>query len=326
MFVRMFPWPSQALTASVNLILAGARKHTWLPRRTKYGGRKKAKNQTDRQQRGHLGHTRCKPAAKARPSIKGGLFVFSQEGEMIRTSTKINAAQDRIYSRCGEVGRSSPHNHINPYPYKEPVMDQTTEFTDAQDTVGTNLDETSTETSTTPSDAQAQEGAPADTAESQDASETQDSAQAKVEPSDGAKAASTTKARKPKKARVLSRERIDEIADEMTKHADAGHFADGRIPVDHASKHFNITVPLVERVFIQAITEHGLSGYKLDYGNDGSGKGSNECYIDDRGMILIGKSIIEGFNSKSDLGCKFEKGDKFTVTCSDNEIVLTIKR
>ena len=153
----------------------------------------------------------------------------------------------------------------------------------------------------------------------------QDPTQATAENADVMEA-SATKVRKPKKVRTLTRERVNEIAAEMAKHAVEGHFTDNLIPVSLVAEHFNITVSLVERIFIQAFSEHGLAGYKLDYGTDGTGKGSDECYIDDRGMILIGKSIIESFNSKSDLGCKFEKGDKFTATCSENEIVLTIKR
>jgi hypothetical protein len=153
----------------------------------------------------------------------------------------------------------------------------------------------------------------------------QDPTQATAENADVMEA-SATKVRKPKKVRTLTRERVNEIAAEIAKHAVEGHFTDNLIPVSLVAEHFNITVSLVERIFIQAFSEHGLAGYKLDYGTDGTGKGSDECYIDDRGMILIGKSIIESFNSKSDLGCKFEKGDKFTVTCSESEIVLTIKR
>ena len=111
----------------------------------------------------------------------------------------------------------------------------------------------------------------------------QDPTQATAENADVMEA-SATKVRKPKKVRTLTRERVNEIAAEMAKHAVEGHFTDNLIPVSLVAEHFNITVSLVERIFIQAFSEHGLAGYKLDYGTDGTGKGSDECYIDDRGM------------------------------------------
>lgn len=205
----------------------------------------------------------------------------------------------------------------------------TTSVTSSRETLVSATEDNHSKTTTAPTEAQAHKEMPTGETESQAAPVDQDSAQENVNTGDGATAVSATKAakaRKPKKARTLPWERTNEIADELAKHAVEGHFTDNLIPVSLVAEHFNITVSMVERTYIQAINMHGLAGYKLDYGTDGTGKGSDECYIDDRGMILIGKSIIESFNSKSDLGCKFEKGDKFTVTCSENEIVLTIKR
>lgn len=248
---------------------------------------------------------------------------------MIHTSTKINAALGRMSNHCGEVGRSSPHVWTTLYPYKELLMDELTKNDSAGETLTSATKDNHSEITTAPTEAQAYKEMPTGETESQAAPASQDSAQPNAKAEHGTTVASpakATKSRKPKKVRTLTRQRIDEIAAEMAEHAGAGHFTDNLIPVSLVAEHFNITVALVERIFIQAFSEHGLAGYKLDYGTDGTGKGADECYIDDRGMILIGKSIIESFNSKPDLGCKFEKGDKFTVTCSENEIILTIKQ
>ena len=220
----------------------------------------------------------------------------------VRTSATLNEATERFNS-------SIQHDYTV---YHDELLSKQ----------ATSLGETRDINSTVPSS----QNIPSGETESQAAPVDQDSVQSDVKAEHGATAVSPAKARKPKKVRTLTRQRIDEIAAEMAKHAVEGHFADNLIPVSLVAEHFNITVALVERIFIQAFSEHGLAGYKLDYGTDGTGKGADECYIDDRGMILIGKSIIESFNSKPDLGCKFEKGDRFTVTCSENEIVLTIKQ
>ena len=154
-------------------------------------------------------------------------------------------------------------------------MDKTTEFTDAQDILGPYMEETSTETCTTPSMVQVLGSAPADASESQTALPSALGKQGPAQP----------KAATKKKSRELPREQAGDFAEEMVDWAGIleSPTPGGSVPDDH-----NITTPLVKKAVQPAPSEHSLSEDKFDYSSSGSGKDHNEFNIEDRGMILDG--------------------------------------
>ena len=129
-----------------------------------------------------------------------------------------------------------------------------------------------------------------------------------------------------KKARKLTQEKIDEYAADLTERAKAGQFPDATIPFEHAKLHYNVSKSVMNEVMLRAILEHGLTGYKFDYTPLVPPKEENECFLNDRFMIMIGKIILDGFNEKLSPEKQLKKNDKFIASFTGDEIILTLKR
>lgn len=137
---------------------------------------------------------------------------------------------------------------------------------------------------------------------------------------------SLTTVKKGKKARKLTPEQIDEYAADLAERAKAGQFPDATIPFEHAKQYYNVSTSVMNEVMLRSILEYGLTGYKFDYSPSVPPKAENECFLNDRFMIMIGKSILEGFNEKLSPENQLKKNDKFIASFTGDELILTLKR
>lgn len=138
-------------------------------------------------------------------------------------------------------------------------------------------------------------------------------------------APATTTAVKEKKARKLPPELIEEHAADLASRAKAGDFPNNIIPVEQAKEHYNVSTSVFNEIFIQACLQYEMANYKLDRSPLTPPRDPNECFINERSMIMIGKSIIDGFNEKLDAENKLKKNDSYIATFSGNQIILTPK-
>ena len=132
--------------------------------------------------------------------------------------------------------------------------------------------------------------------------------------------------KKGKKDCKLPPKQINAYAADLTERAKAGQFPDATIPFEHAKQYYNVSTSVLNEVMLRAILEYGLTGYKFDYTPLVPPKEENECFLNDRFMIMIGKYILEGFNEKLSPENQLKKNDKFTASFTGSEIILTLKR
>lgn len=125
---------------------------------------------------------------------------------------------------------------------------------------------------------------------------------------------------KLKKTRKLSDEQLAECVSRLISTANVENYPDKMLSVSSLTKALNVSVHILERVFIRS--KLGRDGYDLDYDvmvktND------NTCFIDKRSMLMIAKRIFEGFNKDLPDDEKFEPGQEFTVAHDGDNIILT---
>lgn len=123
-----------------------------------------------------------------------------------------------------------------------------------------------------------------------------------------------------KRRRTLNEEEMDEFVKRFIEdHKDK---KDGDI-VDPVllSKKYNISLPLIDKVYIKAVL---LKAPRLDLSKTTKMKTKSEDpFINKRGSMMLGKSIIQSLNEDLDDNSKFNPGDKFKATHNGESIILT---
>lgn len=124
------------------------------------------------------------------------------------------------------------------------------------------------------------------------------------------------------KLRKVDPAEIIKFADEVVAMAHAGNFHKNEINAQVLGDKFKLTLPKVERVFIQA-QKKGLKDYDLIYPETSSAKPKKTTMNGQTGIIISLKKI-DIINLDLPEGKKFEVGNEFEVS-HDGE-TITLKR
>jgi len=127
-------------------------------------------------------------------------------------------------------------------------------------------------------------------------------------------------AEKEKRRRTLNEEEMDKIVEIFIEDHKDKKDKDIVDPV-LLSKKYNISLPLVDKVYIKAVLR---GAPRLDLSRPYKVKTKSEDpFINKRGSMMLGKSIIQSLNEDLDDNSKFNPGDKFKATLDNGSIVLT---
>ena len=127
------------------------------------------------------------------------------------------------------------------------------------------------------------------------------------------------KAKNAKKRRSLTDAEVAECADQLIAAAESGSFPSKLIPAAQWADKLCVTLAVLDRVFIRS--KLAKQDYDLDYGTNNTR--AKTCYINNRTMLMIGKSFFESFNTDLPDNEKFHPFQKYTVAHEGSKIILT---